>query len=77
MFLIQRVTTTGRETSRESTHYFSFLDGLEWKTGKEARLGRAEGKRQGHESVPAKKPKVRESCCQRSLQDSIDVGKLD
>jgi len=39
LFLIQHVTTTGRETFRESTHYFSFLDGLEWKTRKEARFG--------------------------------------
>lgn len=39
LFLIQCATTTGEETFRESTHNFSFLDGLERKTGKEARVG--------------------------------------
>lgn len=55
LFLIQRVTRIGRELFRESTHYFSFLDmSLE-----NSQSWRAEDNRQGHESVPAKKPKVR------------------
>lgn len=60
LFLIQCATTTGEETFRESTHNFSFLDGLERKPGKEARVGELnESKSQGHESLPAKKPKIR------------------
>lgn len=58
LFLIQCVTTTGRETGRESTHYvIVFWMSVEWKPGQTWRTG---DNRSGHESLQAKKPKVRQ-----------------